>query len=200
MYIMWPWPLLYQGVNLSISSLNCFNNIKIKDISHMFAKCPLTRLDDWVKVINVYYFSINEADILLMASLSLLCLARLLIFLLIFFLHLIDSLFKQKLEDDKKPLFSHIWRSGEGQYGVNVNVSLNNNLFQWRWTVKSILNIMLWNGIPKRLFSPDKTLQSLDQVYHFILAFMFSFKCGNLLTRWFLRIMRLDFQSTYHYV
>ena len=90
----------------------------------MFAKCPLTRLDDWVKVINVYYFSINEADILLMASLSLLCLAGLLIFLLIFFLQLIDSLFKQKLEDDKKPLFIHIRRLGEGQYDVNVNLKI----------------------------------------------------------------------------
>ena len=133
MYIMWPWPLLYQGVNLSISSLNCFNNIKIKDISHMFAKCPTAQIDDcWVKVINIYYFSINETDILLLASLSLFCLAGLLIFLLIFFLQLIDSLFKQKLEDDKKPLFSDIWRLGEGQYDVNVKcqyVSLRNNLF-----------------------------------------------------------------------
>ena len=124
MYIMWPWPLLYQGVNLSISSLNCFNNIKIKDISHMFANCLTSQINDWVKVINIYYFSINETDILLLASLSLCCLAGLLIFLLIFFLQLIDSLFKQKLEDDKKPLFIHIRRLGEGQYDVNVNLKI----------------------------------------------------------------------------
>ena len=68
---------------------------------------------------HLLFFSIHETDILLFTSLSLFCLAGLLIFLLIFFLQLIDSLFKQKLKDDKKPLFNHIRILGEGQYDVN---------------------------------------------------------------------------------